>query len=213
MLTRFVCLANSLKEGGRCIAGIELDEQHQPVFFQERPKWIRPVWTTEHGEIPLHMAIAFDTLDILEMNVTGSKADGYQSENVSFESPLRKVGTFDVKGLEAFCDDRINLFGNHGKAIAIDKIGALDHSLVLLGVNHLHVENRISENRRNKPQIRACFEHHGTMYDLPLTDPIFREKIIENPDELAHRERIYLCVSIGIAWEGWHYKLVAGVFY
>ena len=75
MLTRFVCLANSLKEGGRCIAGIELDEQHQPVFFQERPKWIRPVWTTEHGEIPLHMAIAFDTLDILEMNVTGSKAE------------------------------------------------------------------------------------------------------------------------------------------
>ena len=120
-----MCLANSLKEGGRCIAGIELDDQHQPVFFRGRPKWIRPVWTTEHGEIPIHMAIAFDTLDILEMNVTGSKADGYQSENVSFEPPLRKVGTFDIKGLEALCDDRIDLIGNHGKAIATDNIGAL----------------------------------------------------------------------------------------
>jgi hypothetical protein len=213
VLTRFVCLANSLKEGGRCIAGIELDDQHQPVFFRGRPKWIRPVWTTEHGEIPLHMAIAFDTLDILEMNVTGSKADGYQSENVSFVPPLRKVGAFDIKGLEVLCDDRIDLFGNHGKAISTDNIGALDHSLVLLGVHHLQVENRINVNRRNKPQVRACFEHHGTMYDLPLTDPIFRGKIFENPNELALIERVHLCVSIGIAWEGWHYKLVAGVFY
>jgi hypothetical protein len=30
---------------------------------------------------------------------------------------------------------------------------------------------------------------------------------------LVGKERIYLCVSIGIPYEGWHYKLVAGVFY
>jgi hypothetical protein len=30
MPARFVCLANSFKEGGRCLAGIELDNNNNP---------------------------------------------------------------------------------------------------------------------------------------------------------------------------------------
>lgn len=213
MVTRFVCLANSLKEGGRCVAGIELDANHHPVFCNGLPKWIRPVCPTDHGEIPIQHTIAFDLLDILEMNVTGSKAQGYQSENVDFEPPFTKVGVFGLPCLAPLCDQRNTIFGNHGKAISVESISALDHSLVLLRTKHLHVEFRKSESRKNKPQLRAGFEHHGILYDLPVTDPIFRERIIDNPYMLEDIDTIYLCVSIGIAWEGWHYKLVAGVFY
>ena len=39
MLTKFVCLANSFKEGGRCMAGIELDSESNPVFEKGKPKW------------------------------------------------------------------------------------------------------------------------------------------------------------------------------
>ena len=213
MVTRFVCLANSLKEGGRCVAGIELDANHHPVFHNGLPKWVRPVCPTDHGEIPIQHAIAFDLLDILEMNVTGSKAAGYQSENVSFDPPFVKVGTFKMNGLAFLSDKRNTLFGNYGKAISVESISELDHSLALLHTRQLHTEFRSTEGRRNKPQLRAGFEHHGTYYDLPITDPIFRERLLDNPHELDDREDIYLCVSIGIPWEGWHYKLVAGVFY
>src|SRR5690242_9811826 len=130
MITRFVCLANSLKEGGRCIAGIELDQFHQPIFQNDLPKWIRPVCPTEYGEIPIQHAIAFDLLDVLEMNMTGPKAISYQSENVSFDPPFRKVGTFNMAGLASVCDQRCTLFGNRGKAISVDSISELDHSLV-----------------------------------------------------------------------------------
>jgi len=41
MLTRFVCLANSFKEGGRCLAGIVLDNNNKPVIENALPKWIR----------------------------------------------------------------------------------------------------------------------------------------------------------------------------
>ncbi|WP_407830487.1 dual OB domain-containing protein [Verminephrobacter eiseniae] len=30
MLTKFVCLANSFKKGGRCVAGIEVDSDDKP---------------------------------------------------------------------------------------------------------------------------------------------------------------------------------------
>jgi hypothetical protein len=213
MMTRFVCLANSLKEGGRCVAGIELDANHQPVYCHELPKWIRPICPTRHGEIPEYQVISFDLLDVLEMNVTGPKVQGYQTENVSFDPPFTKVGTFNIAGLAPLCDQRNALFGNHAKAISIDCIAELNHSLVLICTNHLHIELRKTENRKNKPQLRAGFEHCGIFYDLPVTDPIFRERIINNPHELVDKDIIYLCVSIGIPYEGWHYKLVAGVFY
>ena len=32
MATYFVCLANSMKEGGKCMAGIELNEELLPVM-------------------------------------------------------------------------------------------------------------------------------------------------------------------------------------
>lgn len=213
MITRFVCLANSLKEGGRCIAGIELDQFHKPIFQNDLPKWIRPVCPTEYGEIPIQHAIAFDLLDVLEMNMTGPKAKGYQSENVSFDPPFHKVGTFSMEGLASLCDQRCTLFGNRGKAISVESISDLDHSLVMIRVDRLDVEMRTSENRRNKPQLRAYFDYQGMHYDLPVTDPIFRERIIQYPHEMMGKDEIYLCVSIGIPYEGWHYKLVAGVFY
>ena len=59
MPTKFICLANSFKEGGRCIAGIELDANNIPVIIDNRPKWIRPVCNTEHGEVPINIAEPF----------------------------------------------------------------------------------------------------------------------------------------------------------
>jgi len=46
MPTRLVCLSNSNKLGGRCLAGIELDNQNNPVIIYGRPKWIRPICNT-----------------------------------------------------------------------------------------------------------------------------------------------------------------------
>ena len=43
----FVCLANSYKHGGRCIAGVEVEwrEDRWRIVRDERqmPRWVRPV--------------------------------------------------------------------------------------------------------------------------------------------------------------------------
>src|SRR5689334_3056499 len=114
MLTRFVCLANSHKEGGRCLAGIELDSGGNHFFENGRRKWIRPICThTPHGEIPTSLVSGLKLLDIVEIEVTGRPEKTYQSENVFFnETHIKSVGTFSKDKLNNLCENVPTIFRN-----------------------------------------------------------------------------------------------------
>ncbi len=101
MPTRFVCLANSFKEGGRCLAGIELDNNNAPVIINGHPKWIRPICNTPHGEVHTHLVVHLNILDIIEIDVTGyPEVRDYQSENALFrENSIRVLGRFNSTNL------------------------------------------------------------------------------------------------------------------
>ena len=79
---KIVVLANSFKEGGRCLAGVELDNNNNPIFVNNRPKWIRPICNTAHCEVPNEIALPYQILDIIEINNIIVKPDFYQTENV-----------------------------------------------------------------------------------------------------------------------------------
>src|SRR5687767_10046766 len=86
MKTRFVCLANSFKEGGRCLAGIELDNKNNPKIEIGHPKWIRPICDTPHGEVPTYLVAHLEILDIVQIDIIGYPDErDYQSENVLFD--------------------------------------------------------------------------------------------------------------------------------
>lgn len=103
MLTRFVCLANSYKEGGRCLAGVQLDEGGNPVIINRRPKWVRPICHTPHHEIPAYLAEDVRVMDIVQVDVTEYPPVSYQSENAFFdESPCRCGGSSGVISCPAF---------------------------------------------------------------------------------------------------------------
>ena len=64
-----------------------------------------------------------------------------------------------------------------------------------------------------RDKFRAGFSYNAVEYDLPITDPVFinRLKIKGwNPDD-SKKYRYYLTVSLSEEYRGWHYKLVAGV--
>ncbi len=214
MATRFICLANSYKEGGRCMAGIELDANNNPVIEFGRPKWIRPVCDTEHGQIPDKLAEPFKLLDIVEMEVVEEVPEDHQTENVTFkEDSIKIVGTFDKNKLETLCDNKKFIFGNSGKALSQDFIENMEHSLMLLKLNQFDVFKKSYDDRHGRPQRRLEFQFNDHPYDFPITDPVFLYRHKNNPDLLKNINQIYVCVSLGIEWEGWYYKLVAGVVY
>src|SRR4051794_18591743 len=120
MPTRLVCLANSFKEGGRCLAGIELDHNNNPKIENGYPKWIRPVCNTTYGEIPTNVVAHLNVLDIIELDLTGYPSRvNYQSENAFFkESSIRIIGRYNSNNLKQLCCHRNLLFINSGKAVS-----------------------------------------------------------------------------------------------
>ena len=133
MKTQFVCLANSYKEGGRCVAGIVL-KNGKPVIRNGKPKWIRPVCETIHGEIPTHLVSHIKLLDIVEIEVTVSKPDSYQSENVLFDTNSIKIaGKFPTNNVGSLCDNsQTALFGNKGRGVTPKNAQLLSTSLRII---------------------------------------------------------------------------------
>ncbi len=213
MLARFVCLANSFKEGGKCLAGVELDENNNPVIKNGRPKWIRPICNTEHGEVPSHLCRHLKILDIVEIEVTSiPNVVNYQSENILFnEDSIKVVGNYERNRLNILCDNRNLIFGNKGKAVSKDVIGDLTYSLMLIKVNSFEINERSYENTPDKTQIRMIFNYKEKKYDLPITDPVFLNKYENDPNSIPTDHETFLSLSLAVEWSDWFYKLVAGV--
>jgi hypothetical protein len=213
MLTRFVCLANSYKEGGRCLAGIELDADHDPVIVNGRPKWIRPVCATAHGQVPNQMAEPFQMLDIVELQVTKPQPENYQSENVLFsEDSIRTIAGFDRRKLRAFCENPHFIFVNQYPSLSGEEIKNLTHSLLLIKPEKFEVVNKVYEDS-DQPKQRLVFHFNGFDYDFSITDPIFLRNNQRNPHFIKRLNEVVLCLSVGIKFPmtNKHYKLVAGI--
>ena len=211
MLTRFVCLANSFKEGGRCIAGIFLDRDNNPVIENGRPKWVRPISNSIHGEVYTHLVAHLHILDIVEIKITAYPELSYQSENVLFnENSIKAIGKFNKGDLKGICDDNPVIFGNKGKAVHHEKIESIDHSLMLIHVADFDVVKKTGDDP-DKPKLRLVFSYHRTEYDFPITDPAFSQRYQTNPAFLQDTKELFLCLSLGIELNDWHYKLVAGI--
>jgi hypothetical protein len=211
MKTRIVCLANSYKEGGRCIAGIELNKNNE---LPHDLKWIRPICDTLHGELPTMLVQHIKPLDILKFKIIANASEGFQSENVLFDKKsLKRIGTFDNSRLPDLCFSHPPLlFGSKGKAISEEGIGQLDHSLILISTPVFEIIERNYEEKSNS-QTRIKFDYNSNEYDLPVTDPLFLDKYKNNKHVLSGIPLLYLVVSLGILHEGWHYKLVACILY
>ncbi len=215
MPIRFVCLANSYKEGGRCLAGIQLDRKNSPIIGYLGPKWIRPIYPNEHGEIPKDLVAHIHLLDVIEIESDANSHLGYQSENVLFnQHSIEKMGTFPVAGLNDLIEtERPKIFGNLGKAIAADQIHLLKYSLMLVRVLDFRVFKKPHEDKLAKPQIRMVFIYKRTEYEFPVTDPVFLDRYRQNQDCLAGVRELFLTLSVGLPFEDWHYKLIAGVMH
>ena len=55
------------------------------------------------------------------------------------------------------------------------------------------------------------FSYFGSNYDFPITDPYFLEIFKKNPERYADLNGAYLTLSLGLEFEGFHFKLVAAV--
>lgn len=212
----FLCLANSYKYGGRCLAGVLLEEHASGYHIVRNPdgspRWIRPVMPEGTGEIPASIAIGIDLLDIVSIYDVVECPHGAHSEDVSF-TQLKKIRSYSNKQkvVELICDNvHTSLLGFTEKKLTPEQYLQGTHSLELISPQKIRI---VREEKDNHIKFRVFFTYHKVQYNCSLTDPYYLrllrlygiESITRNQGEM------YLVISLSKEYMGYHHKLVAGV--
>lgn len=212
----FICLANSYKRGGRCIAGVEIALKDDGKWKMIRnhdgnPQWIRPIANTPYGEIPNHLALGIKPLTIVKLCDVQPCPHNAHTEDVFFSQMNCYKDDFPIinEVLNLLVDPNHQaIFHNRGRAISTQMITGLNYSLML--IHPENIQTYIDETRE-KSKYRMSFTYFGTNYDFPITDPLFLDRMRETPQLYSQIDNAYLTLSLGMEFEGWHHKLVAGV--
>lgn len=217
----FICLANSRKKSGRCLAG-------KASFRGSYTKWIRPISDREFEELKgneyhIHTGEEARLLDLLEIKLLNHKPKIHQQENYLMDAsvPLRKIGTISVENLVRLADQPNDLWGiGHSSRngmndfVPKDEIEKYSNSLFLIHTKNLqvHVAQEWSANwHRNQKVFRAEFNLNGNLYKLKITDPVFEEKFFDKPVGSYVIQDTLLTISLGEEFNNSYWKLIAGV--
>ncbi len=217
---RIVCLANSRKLQGRCLAGREL--------IGGRPAgWIRPVSDREHEEVSEYERQYEDgsdprLLDVIDIPVREPRPRGYQHENWLIEDSEYwvRVGRFSWTDLGSLANssetlwlDGHHTFNGENDCIPLDQAAAVESSLKLVYVNTMQLSVfKPGEAFGNlKRRVQASFQIGGRRYALWVTDPLIERAYLAREDGDYNLGESYLTISLGEPYEGRCYKLVAAV--
>lgn len=220
VLKRIVCLANSRKLQGRCIAGCERGEGGSSV-------WIRPVSDREHEEVSEYERQYEDgsdpvVMDIIDVPLKGPHPKGYQQENwlIDADAYWVKVGTLSWDDLEAYAvtDGTLWINGHHtfhgvNDVIPVDVAVTVQSSLKLIHVGgvDLHVFKPGEAFGNLKRRVQGQFTFAGNTYALWVTDPNIEREYLAREDGFYSLGESYLTISLGEPYNGNCYKLVAAV--
>ena len=163
-------------------------------------------------------------LDVIEIRMTGKATHAYQPENHQIDDKwywtLKTKA--NISALSKALDPlQSNLWGtsasssgsgiNH-RVLEQDAPG-FGYSLRLISVPDLNIRVA-NENPRftNKKTVRGFFTYSGAQYAFSITDPATRSEYISKDEGNYPVGGAVLCVSLGEPFNGYAYKLIAGVF-
>jgi hypothetical protein len=220
---RIICLANSRKPSGKCVAGKEI------VDAKAGP-WIRPVSSRSTHEISLAEqrypnGSYPQLLDIADVTFLAPSPSAHQTENHRIDSRVRweQKGRLAFEDLPSLLDNPPTLWknGESTKAGLNDRVSTssaskLTSSLVLIALEKLTL--RVSTDGaffgRPRKRVRAEFCYKGIWYVLLATDPAIEAIYRAKPDGDYDLAECYLCVSLAEAHtDNYCYKVVAAIIH
>lgn len=217
---RIVCLANSRKLNGRCVAGMEFTKDSGGA-------WIRPVSDREHGEVSEYERQYQNgsdprILDIVDVPLISPRPKGCQQENwlLDPDEYWVKIGTVTWNDLgrlaepaEALWINGNSTYNGLNDKVSLSLANGLDSSLRLVHVNRvtLSVFKPGEAFGNPKRRVQGRFRHHGTEYHLWVTDPQYERTFLGKPDGDYDLGESYLTVSLGEPHNDACYKLIAAI--
>ncbi len=217
-----LCLANSRKMSGRCVAG-------KAITPKGAGDWIRPVSSRPDKELSAsdrHYAGGAEPalLDVINIQFLGHDPHPYQPENHLIDDNVywgfSRRASF-AEALAAADPVQTDLWGlspdssYHGEydRVLLADAPAFHSSLKLIRVNDLNVH--VSAEGRNfgdmKKKLRGYFTYSGHRYALTITDPLISAQYLPQAEGWFSIGEALICASLGEPYKGHAYKLIAGV--
>ena len=221
VIKRLVCLANSRKLSGRCIAGKEIANSRVAG-------WVRPVSARPHEEVSEHERQYEDgsdprVMDIMDVSLLDPRPNGYQRENWLLD-PYQywvKAGRTKWDELERLADPDGPLWINGNSThkgqndrIPLTVAAELNSSLRFVRVEGMTLSVFAPGQAFGNPKrrVQGRFRHDQVDYWFWVTDPSYERTYLAKSDGDYEIGESFLTVSIGEpADDGFCYKLVAAV--
>jgi hypothetical protein len=211
-----ICLANSGKLGGHCVAGLQMDGSG----------WVRPVSELEGGILwqshyTLTSGKEAKNLDVIRVGVCRPQPARHQPENwlidgtrwaavaYPWDNTLRILRRGVVAGPELLVGpcDRIPFARFEKQPVPV--------SLALVAPDDLYLYPH--QTFRGKAKARGRFSlgtaQNLVLYDLPITEPYWQDITIrQGPRTLRQSEgKFLITISLSEPFEGECYKLIAAI--
>ncbi|WP_078971731.1 dual OB domain-containing protein [Streptomyces sp. WM6368] len=218
LVKTIVCLANSRKLSGRCVAGMLADGSGE---------WVRPVSARPNREVsPYERQYADGTdpsvLDIVSVGLVRPQPHDFQSENWLLNPTFfwNKIGRVDWRGLvgleqrpSALWINGSSTYHGNNDRIPIEEAVTLPDSLNLIRATGLtlqvHTPGATFGDQRQV--LRAHFSYAGNSHILRVTDPEYEREYLPKPEGFYELGESFLTVSLSEPYEGHVYKLVAAI--
>ena len=213
MSVDFLCLANSRKGGGRCVAGLVPGRG-----------WVRPVPNASGSAVPTARSKHFGLLDVVTADLASPVPLKSQPENVILgPEGFSKTTGHDPLSLRSELEALIGkepdlLFRGRSDRIAEAEIDdePIKNSLVVVEPKTIRWR-RTTSISTGRPQVRCLFNIGEGSFSLVVTDLVVEEALRQLPSGIHERnaagfrdnQRLLLTISLGEAFEQHHYKLVA----
>jgi len=216
-----LCLANSRRPGGRCVAGKELVKG-------KLGGWIRPInaqnsSAISESDLQYENGKLADVLDVVTVPMLEARPHGHQTENhlIDPDDYWEKQARATWAQIVAATDTVTGSLWSNGDSSyhgTNDKVaGALANRLTnsLLLIEPTRLELMVARESQyqggSKRKVRANFDFNGARYNFVVTDPWIEAKYLAGADGNYPVEGSRLCISLAEVINGLAIKLVATV--
>ncbi len=227
-------LANSLKKGGRCIAGREVLWMRDGRWHFGT--WVRPVSAHGDGELYHEETIRGDgamvqVMEFATVMLARNQGEPCQPENWVIAGPrcwtaldrpckLPPMAALQEKPVDLWIDK-----AELNDRISPQRLAELrpGFSLAVIRPQELTLawwSEMNSFKKRPQSKFRARFTYNGEKYELSLTDPLATDRLCKPMPAVGEKPRTLalqsahgplLCVSLTPFFNGFHYKVAATI--
>ncbi len=218
---QMVCLANSRKLSGRCIAGRLWSAE------EGAGHWIRPVSERVNQEVSEYERQYEDgsdprILDIIDVPVLKSQPEGCQTENwlLDPEYYWEKAGVYSPLDLPDLVDpveplwvDGFSTYHGCNDKVALEWTEKTTSSLRLIAVEEvvLTVFAPGEAFGNSKRRVQGRFVHAGQDYAFWVTDPLYERRFLARLDGTYRIGECHLTISLGEPFQDAMFKLIAAI--